>query len=372
MQQQLGATPETSPRSLGERSSGDRSLGEVCGGRFSIVSEMPRQRHHSTTLYKGISASSDELVAVKLERPKPGGLQEEVNILQQLSRPTPPQGFLAVRFWGLEGVRNCLVTELLGQSLSHCLQEHGKLSAQDTLLIAQQALQRVEYLHSNGIVHRDITPRNFVYGLNRKVHHLYLTEFGSSKAYWDGSSRRHVMQKTADLPVGALPYMSVNAHHGLEQSRRDDLEAVGYMLVDCMRPLPWANVRAQDDAEAARQTRHQKEAADVDELCRSLPGPLRSLLRDARDLEFKDKPDYPRINNEISELVSQHGLKAHQLSWLDGVDASSLEPLQKPERPLQPDEIMSKKSTSWMTHVTTARPRGRCFLLCGRSMRVAE
>lgn len=363
---------QSPPRSPGDRSAGDRSLGEVCGGRFSLVSEIQRERHHSTTLYRGLSTSTEVPVAVKLERPKPGGLQEEVGILEQLARPTPPQGFLSVRFWGLEGVRNCLVTELLGQSLAHCMREHGKLSAQDTLLIAQQALQRVEYLHSNGIVHRDITPRNFVYGLDRKAHHLYLTEFGSSKPYWDGSARRHRMQRTSGLPVGALPYMSVNAHHGLEQSRRDDLEAVGYMLVDCMRPLPWADVQAQDDAEAARQTRHQKEAVDVEELCRGLPEPLRLVLTEARELEFNAKPNYPHVNNAISELVAQHGLKEHQLSWLSGVDVSSLEPLEKPERPLQPDEIVCKKSTSWLTHMASGRPRGRCFLPCGRSTRVAE
>jgi len=333
---------------------------------------MPRKRHHSTTLYQGISTSTEELVAVKMERPKPGGLQDEVDILLQLARPGPLQGFLAVRFWGLEGVRNCLVTEFLGQSLANRVQERGRLSAQDTLLVAQQVLQRVEYLHSNGIVHRDITPRNFVFGLSHKVHHLYLTEFGSSKAYWDGRARRHVMQKTSDLPVGALPYMSVNAHHGLEQSRRDDLEAVGYMLVDCTRPLPWADVHCQDDAEAARQTRRQKEAADVEELCQDLPEPLRVVLREARRLEFKEKPDYHRMSEGISELVSQYGLSAHQLSWLDGVDVSSLEPLEKHERPLQPDEIMSKKSTSWLTHVTAGRPRGRCFPPCGRSTGVAE
>ncbi|CAK0886007.1 unnamed protein product [Prorocentrum cordatum] len=175
--QRLGATPETSPRSLGDHSAGDRSLGEVCGGRFSLVSEMPRKRHHSTTLYQGISTSTEELaasgaefarrvdarsaalllmrltcqvgrvllqVAVKMERPKPGGLQDEVDILLQLARPGPLQGFLAVRFWGLEGVRNCLVTEFLGQSLANRVQERGRLSAQDTLLVAQQVLQRVE------------------------------------------------------------------------------------------------------------------------------------------------------------------------------------------------------------------------------------
>eukprot|EP00913_Durusdinium_trenchii_P020101 g18889.t1 len=107
-----------------------------------------------------------------------------------------------------------------------------RFNAQTAVLIAEQVLRRIEYLHSKGIVHRDIKPENFMFGIKSRVHHLYLIDFGLSKRYFD---QKHVQLRTQLSLTGTARYASINAHKGIEQSRRDDLEAIGHMLMYFLR-----------------------------------------------------------------------------------------------------------------------------------------
>ncbi|CAE7605663.1 CKL11 [Symbiodinium sp. CCMP2592] len=61
-----------------------------------------------------------------------------------------------------------------------------------------------------------------MFGIKSRVHHLYLIDFGLSKKYFD---QKHVALRTQLSLTGTARYASINAHKGVEQSRRDDLEA---------------------------------------------------------------------------------------------------------------------------------------------------
>merc|ERR1719324_2038879 len=160
---------------------------------------------------------------------------------------------------------------LLGPTIEDMVQKcRGKLTAKTTMMIAEQILRRLEYLHSLGIVHRDIKPENFMLGRGATEHHIYLIDFGLSRAYHDGE--RHRPLRTKLSLTGTARYASINAHKGLEQSRRDDLEAIGHMLIYFLRgSLPWSGLEAKTQEEKYRKIREKKEDVPLPELCKGFP-----------------------------------------------------------------------------------------------------
>ena len=143
----------------------------------------------------------------------------------------------------LEHKYNFMVMEFLGPSLGDLFQlKERNFSMETVLMIAIQVLSRIEYMHEKGFIHRDIKPENFVIGLNEKSNLVYLIDYGLSKRYKDKNSGQHIPYRENKQLVGTVRYASVNAHLGIEQSRRDDLEGIGYVLVYFyLGRLPWQN-----------------------------------------------------------------------------------------------------------------------------------
>ena len=101
-------------------------------------------------------------------------------------------------------------------------------------------IQRLEFLHNNHFIHRDMKPDNFLMGLKQKQGVLYMIDFGLSKRYKDPKTAQHIPYRDGKSLTGTARYASVNTHIGIEQSRRDDLESVGYILLYFLKgSLPW-------------------------------------------------------------------------------------------------------------------------------------
>ena len=135
--------------------------------------------------------------------------------------------------------------ELLGKSLEDLFQiQKKKLSIKTVCLIALQMLDRIEFVHNKNIIHRDIKPDNFVVGLDNKSHIIYLLDFGLSKKYRSSRTKQHIKFNDHKKLTGTARYASINALSGYEQSRRDDLEAIGYVLMYFLRgSLPWQGLK---------------------------------------------------------------------------------------------------------------------------------
>ena len=86
-------------------------------------------------------------------------------------------------------------------------------------------------MHDKNVIHRDIKPDNFVMGINNDEIKVYILDFGLAKAFRSDKKEQHVKFVMNKKLTGTVRYASVNALRGCEQSRRDDLEAIGYVLL---------------------------------------------------------------------------------------------------------------------------------------------
>merc|ERR1719487_1352998 len=228
----------------------------------------------------------------------------------------PPQGVAEVFYFGIEGNFNCLVMEILGKSLEDHVQAcKGKYTVKTTVLVAQQVLHRIEYLHSKGYVHRDIKPENFMFGVKDRIHHVYIIDFGLSKRYWDSAREAHAQMKQKLSLTGTARYASINAHKGVEQSRRDDLEAIGHMFLYFLRgALPWSGLDAKTQEEKYRKICEKKEQVKLSELCQGFPKAFEEYLGYARNLGFTERPDYKTHYNAI-RACREPGTQDHHFEW---------------------------------------------------------
>lgn len=322
-------------------------------------------------VYRGTNMETKVDVAIKTEYLNSGApqLEHEAETLNVLRNPVQPQGFAEYFYFGREGAFNCLVMELLGKSLEENMQKcDNKFTVKTTVLIAEQVLHRIEYLHSKGIVHRDIKPENFMFGVKGRLHHIYLIDFGLSKRYWD---KKHAQMKQKLSLTGTARYASINAHRGVEQSRRDDLEAIGHMFMYFLRgSLPWSGLEAKTKQEKYRKICERKEHVPLAELCAGFPDAFEVYLHCARTLGFFEKPDYTMLFNLFrsvreKEAEGKRGppIQDHHFQWLEGKELEfPLVPLAPRQRLLQPDDPDERR---------TGGPRFRCCF-CGGKGQVKE
>lgn len=155
-------------------------------------------------------------------------------------------GIPHIRYYGIERDYHCLVMDLLGPSLEDLFNFCSRRFTMKTvLMLADQMIGRIEYMHVKNFIHRDIKPDNFLMGIGRHCNKLFIIDFGLAKKYRDSRTRVHIPYRDNKNLTGTARYASVNAHMGIEQSRRDDMESLGYVLMYFNRGnLPWQGLKA--------------------------------------------------------------------------------------------------------------------------------
>ena len=259
-------------------------------------------------IYLGTNVVTGEEVAIKMEgiRARHPQLEYEARVYRSLAGGV---GIPFVRWYGQEAEYNAMVIDLLGPSLedlfNYC---NRKFTLKTVLLLADQMISRVEYIHSKNFIHRDIKPDNFLMGLGRRANLVNLIDFGLAKKYRDPRTHLHIPYRENKNLTGTARYASINTHLGVEQARRDDMESLGYMMMYfCRGSLPWQGLKAATKKQKYDRIMEKKMTTPTEVLCRSFPKEFTVYLNYCKGLRFDDRPDYAYLRRLFRELFIKEG-----------------------------------------------------------------
>lgn len=202
-------------------------------------------------------------------------------------------------------------------------------------MLADQLLGRLEYVHTKSFIHRDVKPDNFLIGLGKRQSVIHIIDFGLAKKYRDPRSHQHIPYRENKNLTGTARYASINTHIGIEQSRRDDLESLGYVLMYFIRgSLPWQGLKANTKKQKYERIMDRKMSTSTEQLCKGYATEFRSYFEYCRSLRFEDRPDYAYLKRLFKELFYRKGFQYDNMFDWTVLNLQQERSRAPPERPL--------------------------------------
>ncbi|KAJ1993276.1 Palmitoylated plasma membrane-bound casein kinase [Dimargaris cristalligena] len=289
-----GRMQYSSPNVVGVHYQVGKRIGE---GSFGII-------------YEGINLLNNQPVAIKFEPRKSDApqLRDEYRTYKIL---TGLVGIPTVYYFGQEGLHNILCMDLLGKSLEDMFDFcDRKFSVKTVCMLAKSMIARVQSVHERYLIYRDIKPDNFLVGrpYTKNANLIHLIDFGMAKYYWDVKKQQHIPYRERKSLSGTARYMSINTHLGREQSRRDDLEALGHVFMYFLRgQLPWQGLKAATNKQKYERIGEKKHQTPIKELCQGFPEEFAIYLNYARKLGFEETPDYEYLMGLFNTALENTG-----------------------------------------------------------------
>ena len=277
----------------------------VVEGKYRILSKIGEGSFGK--IFQGVNSHTDETVAIKIEKSSESSLLKNEAKIYKLLEDNP--GIPKLRSFGKEGVFNYMVMDLLDKSLEDCrVNCGGTLSLKTVLGLGVQMLRRIETIHDNGIIHRDIKPDNFLIKDGSNL--VNVIDFGLARRYTDKNGN-HIKEETGRKLTGTARYASLNVHRGHTPSRRDDLESIGYVLLYLLLgKLPWQNIKCNDKDKRYMMIGENKASLSLWQHFPNVSCEFILYLDYCQKLEHDEDPDYDYLRNIFINLYKHHGYPA--------------------------------------------------------------
>ena len=292
-------------------------------------------------IFEGTDIFDNSSVAIKLEHNsvKYPQLLFEAKLLKSI----PGTGIPVMHWFGIAGEYNAMVMDLLGQNLEDLYNYCAKnFSLKTILMITIQMIERLKHVHDNHYIHRDIKPENFLIGKDTTAKTIYLLDFGLAKRYRDEYTHIHIPLKENRNLTGTARYASCNAHNGLEQSRRDDMESIAYVILYFFRKkLPWQGLKCKDKNEKHAKIKEMKMSITPEKLFEGLPKEFADYLTMVKKLGFKDEPAYKSYIQMFNKLFKA---KEFEMDYIyDWVTVKNNTNVLKDASLIQSEEVSQKR-----------------------------
>ena len=267
---------------------------------------------------EGKDKKTNELVALKIpiktkERDGQKCLLDEAKVYNALSDNGNIQGIAKMKIIKCKDLK-ILVMDLLGPSLENILRKRKQFRLKTIILLAIQLIDVMKEIHSKGYIHRDIKPDNFVLDKDN-LNKLYCIDFGLATKYIKRDQSHNNMTKNHKF-LGTARYSSIASHIGHSQSRKDDLESIGYLLIYLYRgSLPWMKIKHKEKYERYRLIGNKKINTTEEELCDKLPNEFLIYLKYVRNMDYDEKPHYTSLKNMFIKLYNSKNYRLDKFEW---------------------------------------------------------
>ena len=273
-----------------------------------------------SNVFSGIIINNLEQIAFKIQEKRElfGQLEKEAFFLLHLKGVGIPK----IISYGFSGNYRVLIEELLGKTLEQLFQENKNKSKiirlKDMLMAAIQIIDRFEFIHSKDIIHLDIKPNNFLVG-NPDSSIIYVIDFGFAKKYRSSRTGKHISFSKRKTFAGNLKYSSINAMKGIEPSRRDDLESLGYMLIYLYnQELPWDKIKSKTKEELTRSIYDMKKKFSIKAINQDIPEGMEDYMNYVKSLKFEEDPDYNYLKIIMENMLQKiNEVNDLNFSWIN-------------------------------------------------------
>lgn len=201
---------------------------QMISGRYHVLETIGSGG--MANVYKAIDEQTNTIVALKVLKEEHIGdadflrrFEQEAKAVLSLSHPNIVRSFDV----GKDGDINYIVFEYIeGCTLKEIIKEDGTLSPKETVSIASQILDALEYAHNRGIIHRDVKPQNVLITKNGTA---MLSDFGIAR---DASSTTRTFAGTN--VIGSVHYLSPEQARGDQVGPASDIYSCGIMLYEML------------------------------------------------------------------------------------------------------------------------------------------